>query len=326
MTRIFSAALAILALFWMASPSVAQDTPAQTVNPAIVKLLEKAAARGDGSLETVTTLAIEADPENAEAIRALATSLASASGDAPVEAPAVATAAVEPVEQEPEPKVEKPTTFWSFSGWDGEVELSANRYTGNTDQMGLGLGAAAAREVGRWKHEFRGLVEFEENDDETTKQRFLAGYDINYTFNHRAYVFGNFLYEDDRFGGYDYRFSETGGLGYKVIDGEVLGWNLEAGPGARHTNVEDGGLETEFVGFLGSKLHWHINERSLITHNYAMFIGTDRTTIDTTAALKLKINGALSARFSYNYRYDSNVPLDTKKTDTATKAALVYDF
>ncbi|RMF08013.1 MAG: DUF481 domain-containing protein [Alphaproteobacteria bacterium] len=329
MIRILSAAITIFAIALFTQAATAQETPSgsstNTVDPAVARLLEKAAARGDGALETVTSIAIEADPDNAEAIRALAQSLASKT----VEAPAVANVAAGPAPDdvgETASTVEPTGSFWTFSGWDGEVELSANRYTGNTDQMGLGLGVAAAKDVERWKHELRGLVEFEENDDETTKQRFLAGYDLNYTFNHRLYVFGNLLYEDDRFGGYDYRFSETVGLGYKVIENDSFGWNVEAGPGARHTNVENGGLETEFVGLLGSKFHWQINERSVVTHNYAMFIGSDRTTIDTTAALKLKINGALSARFSYNYRYDSNVPFDTKKTDTATKAALVYDF
>jgi len=330
MIRPHIAALTLLTGLTFATTGLAQDTADSAPDPAILKLMEHAAARGDGSLDTIMNLAIEANPGQAEAIRAAAAALQPEQSGEPVDAPATAAAPVqEPARAESSTATiekKKPTTLWSLRGWDGEIEFNANRSTGNTSQMGLGLGAAVVKEVERWKHEARALIEFEENDSETTKQRFLAGYDINYTFNHRAYVFTNLLYEDDRFGGYDYRFSETVGLGYKVIDREALGLSIEAGPGARHTNEEVGGLQTEFVGLLGSKFFWHINERSTLTHNYAMFIGSDRTTVDTTAALKLQINGALSARLSYNYRYDSNVPLDTKKTDTVTKAAIVYDF
>jgi putative salt-induced outer membrane protein len=334
MIRPHIAAFTLLTGLTFATTGLAQETLDSTtdsaLDPAILKLMEHAAARGDGSLEMIMNLAIDANPDQSEAIRAAASALRPAESGEPVEAPAVAVAPVqapaEPVESAATVEEKKPTTLWSLRGWDGEIEFSANRSTGNTSQMGLGLGAAVTKEVERWKHEARTLIEFEENDSETTKQRFLVGYDINYTFNHRAYVFTNLLYEDDRFGGYDYRFSETVGLGYKIIDREALGFSIEAGPGARHTNEEIGGIQTEFVGLLGSKFFWHINDRSTLTHNYAMFIGSDRTTVDTTAALKLQINGALSARLSYNYRYDSNVPLDTKKTDTVTKAAIVYDF
>jgi len=330
MIRPHIAALTLLTGLTFATTGLAQDTADSAPDPAILKLMEHAAARGDGSLDTIMNLAIEANPGQAEAIRAAAAALQPEQSGEPVDAPATAAAPVqEPARAESSTATiekKKPTTLWSLRGWDGEVEFSANRSTGNTRQTGLGLGAAVVKEVERWKHEARTLIEFEEDDGTTTKQRFLAGYDINYTFNHRAYVFGHLLYEDDRFGGYDYRFSETVGLGYKIIDQATYGWSIEGGPGARHTNEEIGGIQTEFVGLLGSKAFWDINERSQLTHDFAMFVGSDRTTIDTTAALKLQINGALSARLSYNYRYDNGVPPTTRNTDTLTKAAIVYDF
>ena len=332
MLRVLSAAFILVASLAFTAAAQEQENKAPAVDPAILKLMEHAAARGDGSLDTIIDLAVEANPEQADAIRAAVASLRPEYSNEPVEAPAVAVVPVQdpaqPAESRADVKIkeEKPATLWSLRGWDGEIELSADRSSGNTDQMGIGFGAKVAKEVERWKHEARAIVEFQDVNNETTTQRFLAGYDINYTFNHRAYLFTNFLFEDDRFSGFDYRFSETVGLGYKVFDRETLGLSLEGGPGARHTNKEIGGIETELVGLLGSKFFWNINERSTLTHNYYMFIGSDRTTIDTTAALKLQINGALSARLSYNYRYDSNVPPDTRKTDTLTKAAIVYDF
>lgn len=71
---------------------------------------------------------------------------------------------------------------------------------------------------------------------------------------------------------------------------------------------------------------WRISSSSELSHVVGMFVGDERTTVDTTLALKMRINGALSGRISYNYRYNSNVPLDKVRTDTLTKASLVYDF
>lgn len=331
-----STLLPALALLTISVPVYADDhdpaTNAPVIEPAIIRMMEAAADRDDGSLDTVVDIAAEANPDSAEAIHAYANALREP-GDLVIEdvpdpvAAAAKSGTTAPSDAQPaDDTPEREPRFFSFSGWDGEVDLSASRYTGNTSRTSVGLGGKASKELGRWLHGFRGLVEFEESSGETIAQRFLAGYDVNYTFNHRAYVFGGLLYEDDRFGGYDYRFSETTGLGYQILDNDRFKWSVEGGPGARHTKIEGEGLDTEFVGVMASKFAWHVNERTELTHDYSMFVGSDRTSIDTTAAIRMQINGDLSARLSYNYRFDSGVPPTTSKTDTVTRAALVYSF
>ncbi|MEX1148001.1 MAG: DUF481 domain-containing protein [Sphingomonadales bacterium] len=342
MNRLFLFVLASAFVFLtaMTTPVTAQPAPDETagVDPAIARIMEAAAARNDGSLATVVGLAVETHPERVDAIRALAIALGG--GDAVLAAtqsPAPAPEVADPVagaadaraftpEDEPDVTAEREPRFLSLKGWEGDVELSANRNTGNTSQTSFGLSGVAAKELERWLHRFRGRAEFEENQEATTKRRFLAGYDINYTFSERTYVFGGLLYENDRFGGYDYRFSETTGLGYQIIDREALQWSLEGGPGARHTKVEGEGLETEFVGVFASKFAWEINGRTNLTHDFSMFVGSDRSSIDTTAAIRMQINGALSARLSYNYRFDTNLPTTASRTDTVTRVGLMYNF
>lgn len=315
------------------------------VSADILHLLERAAAKDGGlHLETVALLAIEADPARAPDILAVVAALAperaaaiqaaaaaaypdiALSSPATPHLPDVAEATVEqPADAPPEAPPSK-GRFWSWTGWTGEAELSGARSTGNSDQTSVGLAGQAAHELGDWKHKFAGLLDLEESSGSTTKQRWLINYEPNYAMNDRAYMFGFFQYEDDRFGGFGYRFSESLGIGYQLVRTESVTWHLEGGPGARHIKYDGDGLTTEFTALFRSGFEWKISDGASFTHDFAFFWGTDQESIDTRAALRMRINGSLSGRLSYNYRYNSNVPITKNTVDTVTRAALVYEF
>lgn len=328
--------------------SLAQD-PATVgaVSPDILNLLERAAlSEGGLHLETVVLLAIGADPAKAPDILAAVAQLAperletiTAAAEAAYPDLALARRSSPPdvasAVREGEETVamaaaiaagEPPASFWELSAWTGEAELSGARSTGNTDQLTVGLSGKAAREIGDWRHKFEGLIDFEESSNETTRRRWLINYEPNYSFSDRAYTFGFFQYEDDAFGSFDYRFSESIGLGYQVIQSENVTLNLEGGPGARHISYVDEGLTTEFTGLFRGAFEWRLSEDATFTHDFAFFWGTDQDSIDSRAALRMRINGSLSGRISYNYRYNSNASPTRRKVDTTTRAALVYEF
>lgn len=347
-TKTLSALAGACAAVLIPCISLAQD-PATVgaVSPEILNLLARAAqSEGGLHLETVVVLAIGADPAKAPDILAAVAQLAPERLDAITIAaetaypdlalsrqssPPDVTTAVREGEEAVEAAAaiaagEPPASFWKLSAWTGEAELSGARSTGNTDQVTVGLAGKAAREIGDWRHKFEGLVDFEESNNETTKRRWLVNYEPNYAISDRAYTFGFFQYEDDAFGSFDYRFSESIGLGYQVIRAENLTLNLEGGPGARHIKYDPEGMTTEFTGLFRSALEWQLSENATFTHDFAFFWGTDQESIDSRAALRMRINGSLSGRISYNYRYNSNVAINRSKVDTITRAALVYEF
>lgn len=331
--------------------SLAQDpaTPG-SVSKEILNLLERAAeSEGGLHLETVVLLAIGANPAKASDILAAIAELAPERLDSITTAaqaafpdlalsrpgsPPPVTAAIRDSEDAAQAaretmaeQVEKPqASFWNLSAWTGEAELSGARSTGNTDQLTVGLAGKAAREIGDWRHKFEGLVDFEKSHKETTRRRWLVNYEPNYSFSDRAYTFGFFQYENDAFGSFDYRFSESIGIGYQLIQTENVTFNVEGGPGARHIRYVGEDLTTEFTGLFRSALEWRLTEDSTITHDFAFFWGTNQETIDSRATLRMRINGALSGRISYNYRYNSNASPTAHKVDTTTRAALVYEF
>lgn len=318
------------------APLAVRADAAAGLSPEMTILLEKAAGRNDGSnMATATVLAIDANPKAGADILAKAISLSpQKEGEIrkAVEAAFPDRADLKPAVESADSAAgaKKPSPRWGFlstSGWGGSAELSASRNTGNTDEASLGFIADLSKTQGQWKHHFGALADFQQSEGETTKQRFLGRYQLDYNFDGPVYSFGSVQYENDRFGGFDYRIVENAGLGYIVVSSDRFQWTLEGGPGARHTKPDWGGkVETEFVGLGKSKFAWVISKSSILEHDFQIYVGSTRTTIDTTAALKMKIYGHLSGRLSYNVRYSSDVTPETRKIDTITRAGIVYDF
>ncbi|MDA5192470.1 DUF481 domain-containing protein [Govanella unica] len=314
-----------LSLSLSAGAAFAQNAAA--VEPSVAKMLKKAAERDEGAnLQAVTLIAIEANPEKALDI------LAAVAAIAPDKAPAIRSAAMgafpslnlaKPVS---EPELKKKPGLLSLDGWKGALEVAATRSTGNTQQTAASVIGKAVHESENWTHKLNGLFDFERTDGFTSKRRWLAGYDINYTLSDRTYLFGSVQYENDRFSQIDYRFTEAAGMGYRVIRRDNMTFNLEAGPGSRQTSFIDNRDETEFAGYARSAFLWKFTDTASLSHDLVYIYGNDQQTLDTTAALKLRIIGALSGQFSYNYRYNSAPPLGTHKVDTVSRAGLVYDF
>ncbi len=335
-------ATTLLSCLGVASSALAQDlTTMGGLSGDVLSMIQKAAARDNGAhLQSVALIAIEADPAKApdvlaaiqhvapDRVAAIRTAVHAAMPDVTLgeaTAPAVAEAAAAPAAPTGLPP-RKSESFWDLSEWKGNVELSGARSTGNTKQTSLGTAASAAREMGDWTHKFSGLIDFERSAGATTKRRWLVAYDPRYALSDRAYIFGIFQYEADRFSGFDSRFAETIGIGYRLIKTDRFIFDVEAGPGARQTKFTDGTSENEFAATGRTHFEWIISDSSSFIHDFLYVWGSSQQTIDTTAALKMRINGALSARLSYNYRYNTDVPIGNVKTDTVTRAALVYDF
>ena len=132
--------------------------------------------------------------------------------------------------------------------------------------------------------------------------------------------------EHDRFSGYDYEFSESIGIGYSIYKRDDLEWDIQGGPGTRHTKNLVDGPKTHFAGFVNSRVSYQITETLLGINNTKAFLGSDRFSLRNELELQAAITKSLSAQFSVLFNYDSNVPVGSAKLDTLTRASLVYNF
>lgn len=210
--------------------------------------------------------------------------------------------------------------------WTGEAALGFVMTSGNTDTQSINAKGKAVNERDMWRHSVAVEALSTENNDATTAERYLLSGQSNYKFKPRHYVFGLANYEDDRFSGYDWRASEAVGYGYRAIDDANLKLDLEGGPGARQSKMNNGVRDNEAMLRLAGNLDWKVSDTSSFTEVLTSEIGQDTTISKSVTGLKTQINGSLSMKIAYTVKHTSDVPVGIEKVDRETGVMLVYGF
>jgi len=221
-----------------------------------------------------------------------------------------------------------------LSGWSGEASANGSRTTGNTDTLDFGLGLKLQKEAGPWTHKFKANADFGEVDNVSTRERFDLGYQIDRDINDRLYVFGNADYYSDEFGAFQDGYFVGGGLGYKVITPEPIGWALEGGAGFRSqqeqdvfvlpTGIIEGDRANEFALRGKSDFDYKLNENVALYNDTEIIWSSSDTYIWNEVGLTAQLIGNLAAKASYRVDYHSNPPVGAVGTDTISRIGVVY--
>ncbi|NOY61904.1 MAG: DUF481 domain-containing protein [Gammaproteobacteria bacterium] len=210
--------------------------------------------------------------------------------------------------------------------WEGESELGIVTTSGNTDTQTINVKGKIINNSEQWRHtgKLDGLKT--SSDNETTARRIQLSAKSDYKTSEFNYFFGTVVYDDDRFSGYDYRVSEAIGYGRRVIHQENLTLDLEIGPGARQSKLDNGDSESEFIVRAAAGLDWKISDTATFTQDLNIDAGEESTITKSVTALKSQIAGSLAMKVSYTIKNTSDVPPGVKKTDTETALTLVYSY
>ncbi|MCG8442120.1 MAG: DUF481 domain-containing protein [Caulobacterales bacterium] len=223
-------------------------------------------------------------------------------------------------------------------GWSGETSLSATATTGNAEATDFGAGLKFEQQVERWKQAGAINYDYGISDGDETKNRLFTNYQLDFTYNHRAFAYSRGSYALDEFDGYDYRANFGAGLGYDVLAREATTWSLQAGPAVQIDAIEEvidpetdtittvGDTQTNTAVGLGSRFATNINEHVDLTNDTDVTWTEETTIIASSAGLTTQLLGALAARFSVDVKHDTEPPAGTEATDTTTRASLIYTF
>lgn len=283
------------------APGLAMAAPL----PAEVARMIEAAAETPGALATVAEVARRTHPQSLAEIDAQVSALTS---------------------RAEEERIARITSLRFRDGWKGEGQAGGFISTGNSDDVGVSVGLKFAKETLRWRHEVRMAGDYQRSDGQVSKERYFASYAGQWKLNGRAFVAPSLSAERDRFAGYRSRFSESVGVGYRLIDRPGLRFDVQAGPALRQISYYDRGDEIAFAGRLGGDLAWTVRPDLVFTQNTTVFLDTMSSTLTSTTALTTKLRGDLSARASFDIRVETEPPSDREHTDTTTRASLVYSF
>lgn len=223
-----------------------------------------------------------------------------------------------------------------LENWTGNANLGLNFAQGNTKASNLYLGVALQRDGLQWRNKIHADADFLKTDGVTTRKHYDANIETNYKFNDRLYFFGLLGWEADKFAGYSRRFTESAGLGYRVINEPNLTFDLEAGPAARQTKFVVAnplappaflpvGSASNIGGRVNGDLLWKFSDRISFTENAGMlFDKSGRSTFSKTA-LNAKLTDHITASAGFDIRNESKTTA-AKKTDTAERFTIGYAF
>lgn len=213
-----------------------------------------------------------------------------------------------------------------FQGWKGQGEVGASDSTGNTRSTSLAVGLNYARNGLYWDHTLAATADYQRDNGVESKSRYFASYSGHYNITPRLYSLGLLSWEDDRFAGFNRRFSEALGFGVSVIKSPKMSLALEAGPALRQTSFISGKYESKFAGRTSINYRWEILPKLVFTEVASFYSESKDSTTTSDTGLTAGLIGSLSVRLSYHLQYESTPPAGLDRTDTTTRLTLVYDF
>lgn len=214
-----------------------------------------------------------------------------------------------------------------FSLWTGQVELGGSWSTGNTRTLGA-YGATKLKRSGLdWQHDISVRVDYQETDKRATTERAVAAWQPRYKISPSYYAYGLTQYEHDRFLGYQHRLTAGAGLGIVMVNNPKMRLEVDAGPAFRYTSFYDGEPDEQRVaGRGGLAMKWTPWPRVTLAQDVAVYVEKENTTLTSTTSVETLLFGPLKGRLSYNIQYERDAPADQKRTDTVSRASLVYSF
>lgn len=280
-------------------PAVAEPMP-----PAVAAMIE--AAAGDAAaLRTVAEVAKKAYPASAAAVDARVAAITEGAKAARLAA----------LRQQ-----------GMFEGWSGSGELGFSTSSGNSSTRSLAAALTLNKESEHWRHSLRASFDTQRNNGVTSAERFGVGYEGNYNISPRLYALLTLQFERNRFAGFDHRFTESLGVGYRLIDTATLDLDVEGGPALRQTRLVTGFNERRTAGRAAARLRWAIADGLLFTEAATALFETTTNTFTSETALTAKLTDSLSARASFSLINESEPLPGRRATDTITRLTLVYGF
>jgi putative salt-induced outer membrane protein len=211
--------------------------------------------------------------------------------------------------------------------WKGEAGAGLLTTSGNSESESFNGKFLLDWKQAPWKNAFSATAINQGDEDGRTAERYTVGDKLDWHINDRDYLFGAVDWEKDLFGGIRERTAETVGYGRHLLMGPVHTLDAEIGAGARQTEEQDtGDKENEAIARAGGKYRWKISDHSAFAQSVKVEYGKSNTYTEAISELKLGIVGNLFASLSFTLRNNSDVPEDTRKTDTFTAVNLSYGF
>jgi putative salt-induced outer membrane protein len=293
--------------------SVALPTAAFADMPAQVKaMLDAAAAKDAATLDTVAGVAKSTTPDAATDIDAYVSAYTKAQEAA---------------------RVAKMENQAFLEGWTGQGNVGISFATGNSKTTDIYAGIGLTKESLQWRHSINALADIQKTDGTKNREKFGVTLQSSYKFNERLYAYGLLSWERDRYQGYSRRFTESLGLGYRVIANENMTWDVEGGPALRQ--ISPVGPKTLFLpgikqnviaGRVASNFMYKLSDKLVFTNATGALINKGSDSLYSRSLLSASLTDHINAGIGFDVAHETKVVAPTVKTDTTTRFTVGYKF
>lgn len=167
---------------------------------------------------------------------------------------------------------------------------------------------------------------------ETADQKWTLNSKTNYILDkaQKSYIYGNFDYEDSRFGSFDNQSSISAGWGREWYKTNTASFFADIGPGYKRDVLKDPSLnKSAFIiqaqALYLRKINENVEFKQTFSAKYAPKSG-ENSKYKAESSITTKLIETLQLKFSFLIDHNTEVQAGDKKTDTQTAITLVYSF
>jgi len=214
-----------------------------------------------------------------------------------------------------------------YSVWSGEIEFGALQTSGNSNTESAHLRSRVLNDRPLFRNSLRLEATYTDSGDKPPAEQYRATEKTALKLTEDDYLFEALRYDRSVVQGIHYRFTEVGGAGRRLYAQDKDYLLLELGAGARQTRRTDQrAVQREAIAVVQSELNSQWGAGSVFNAYAVVEYGERNTLAIFQAALTLRIQGSLSARFSYEVTANTSVPAGVEKVDRVESATLVYEI
>jgi putative salt-induced outer membrane protein len=222
----------------------------------------------------------------------------------------------------------------------GRSEAGFVMSRGNADTETANARISIVRESDEWRHnlDLAGLYGRSTEAEIASRWHFL--WQTDRRIGNDAYLFGNFRYEDDRFGGFDYQGTVSTGAGHEFINNESTKLHAQFGLGFRQLRTEvltldatgvvidrvDGEEQSDIISSGAVNFEHAFNDATKVVNVLSFESGSSNTLTRNELAFQVKMNEVLAISLGLSIRNNSNPPAPLEERDTLTTVNLVYEL
>lgn len=212
-------------------------------------------------------------------------------------------------------------------GLSGSAALSFSGKTGNNESQDLTIGTRLRYASGRIVQTLGVAIDFQEANNNATKEDVFAVYDANYYFNDQFYAFGLARIQTDGLATTIGDVKEDAfigfGPGYRVFNTDQMTWRVQAGIGKSYIKYGDDSSESEVASIVSSRFFYGFNENTFMTMDTDVLKSDAALRVNNDLGVSFKMTDAFSTRVSYLTEYNDSRAI---RSDNKLGVSLVYGF